>query len=750
MPTRSFASALAVLAAFLTAPVAQAAGPPIVVASWVTDVSATAANLRAEINPNGLPTNYRFEYVSQAAFGQSGFATATKVPLNGGSVGAGTVTAPPLVQHIGGLASSSVYRYRVSATNSAATTLGPEHSLMTQETAPVFHLPDARGWEMVSPVDKDGGAIGAPGALFGGGDFQAAAVSPTFTYSSASAFGSAQGAPPASQYLSARSASGWSTKNVSTPLQSNSYGDRPNGVPYRLSSEDLSSSALFGGDPCRGLAGCPEPTPPPVGSGAPAGYPELYLRASTTGSLQALITQAELNHSSVTREHFEAQLVGATPDLANLVISSCAALTADATEVSAGPGACNAGEQNLYEWSGGALTLLNLLPGETPGTPGAVIAASLGAISSDGSRVYFTMLEDGGLYLGEAGGPAKLIPETLGAGAAFQAASADGSIAYFTKAAHLYRYEAAGEIATDLTPGGEVKGVLAASADGAGVYYQDGSGLELWHQGTTTTIVAGPAAASPANWPPATGAARLSADGAHLAFLSDAELTDYDNSGQSEAYLYGPPVGGGQAELHCASCNPTGQRPQGSASLPGAPSNGKAPLPYKPRSLSADGQRLFFESNDKLASQDTNERTDVYQWEAKGKGDCQLQGGCTGLISSGRSSEGASFLDASANGSDAYFLTDGSLVLTDPGSIDVYDAREGGGFAPPLVPIPCEADACQALPPTPEDPTPGTLLVGPENPPLHFAKEKKKNKNKKQSKKKHHKKQHGKKQGRGR
>ncbi len=93
-------------------------------------------------------------------------------------------------------------------------------------------------------------------------------------------------------------------------------------------------------------------------------------------------------------------------------------------------------------------------------------------------------------------------------------------------------------------------------------------------------------------------------------------------------------------------------------------------------------------------------------------------GGCLGLISSGRGAEGASFVDASANGFDAFFLTGGSLVPTDPGSIDLYDARIGGGFSVPQPPIECIADACQPLPQAPEDPTVGTLIPGPGNPPL--------------------------------
>jgi hypothetical protein len=731
---------------------------PTIKATWVTDVNSTAVNLRSEVNPGGLSSTYRFEYISQAAYEanlasappKEGFANALRAPVSGGApLGSGSIPIA-VVQHAGSLSPLTTYRYRVVASNSSGTTTGPEHPFTTEESAPVFHLPDGRAWEMVSPIDKDGGAIQAPGTLFDGGDFQAAASGSAFAYSSATAFADAKSAPPVSQYLSARTSGGWATQNVSPPIDSASYGDEPEGAPYRLFADGLGASVLFGGTPCRGIASCPEPSAPLPGSPAPAGYAELYLRDSATGTYQALITQAELNHSNVAAEHFEASLVAATPDLSHLVISSCAALTSNATEVSAGPGACEAAEQNLYEWSGGGLTLLNLLPGQTTGTPGAGIAASLAAISADGQRVYFTMLEDGALYLRE-GSQTKLLPETLGGGSAFQGASAtNGQTAYFTKAAHLFRYDAQAQTSSDLTPSGGVSGMLGISADGTVAYFQDAAGIERWQGGSTTQVAVGASASIPTSAPPATGTARVSADGAHLAFLSKEELTDYENAGATELYLYGPSPGSEIPQLICVSCNPTGERPEGSAALPGAPPNGQTPLPYKSRALSADGNRVFFESSDDLNLQDTNQRPDVYQWEAAGEGDCALSPGCVKLISSGRSPEGASFLDASADGSDAYFLTDGALVSQDPGSIDVYDAKVGGGFPEAIKPIPCQADACQALPPTPEDPTPGTLLKGPENPPLHFVKEGKAKpkggKHRKHHKPKHHK-RHGKEKG---
>jgi hypothetical protein len=135
--------------------------------------------------------------------------------------------------------------------------------------------------------------------------------------------------------------------------------------------------------------------------------------------------------------------------------------------------------------------------------------------------------------------------------------------------------------------------------------------------------------------------------------------------------------------------------------------------------LSADSKHVFFDTLDALAPQDTNSDRDVYQWEAPGTGDCTKPVGCVKLISSGRAEGGASFLDASADASDAFFLTDGSLVPGDTGVTDVYDARVGGG-APGTGPaIACFGDACQPLPPEPD--LGAALRCRPVRHPAHFA-----------------------------
>jgi hypothetical protein len=730
---------MVVIAAMALGTSSAQAAPPMVKNTWVTDVGTTSANLRAEIDPQGQPTTYLFEYTSETNYRAKGFAGASRIPATGVAIGGNGL----VLQHTAGLDPDTGYRFRAVATNNDGVKAGAIRRFTTREAEPVFRLPDARGWEMVSPINKNGGSIQSFGANFGGGVIQAAAQGSTVTYTSASSFQDPQGAPGAGQYISRRGRSAWSTENVTPPGVSGSYpGDPVSGVPYQLFSSDLSSALLSNGRRCRKSVTkqCPVENPPLAGSEAPEGYRNYYVRNNSNGSFGALLTSADLAELALGAEDFEVALVGATPSLDHVVLSSCAKLSANATEVAGTDGECDDAKQNLYVKSGSALPkLVNLLPGETIGTPGATLAAQSGAISTDASRIYWTHGKN--LYLRD-GAQTKQVDAAAGGEGTFQTASADGSVAYFTTgelvtppkhpeetpeeeelstpffSLHLWRYLAATDTATDLTPAGGVLGVLGTSDDGTSVYYAKKTtfygpgGVFLWRAGVLTPIAASVATDS---YPPTTGTARVSADGRHLLYVSSAfEITGYDSrhiaTGKPapEVYLFTAPGAIGSGNI-CVSCNPFGERPTGAASLPGAAPNGVDGLySYKPRVLSADSRRVFFDTFDALASQDTNEAKDVYQWEEFGSGDCVKQDGCIRLISSGRAENGASFLDASVDGSDAFFLTDGSLVPSDPGGYDVYDARVGGGYPLPPSVVPCFGDTCQALPPEPDDPTPGT------------------------------------------
>jgi hypothetical protein len=712
---------------------ATAAGAPVLGAAWSSSVFTTTARLHAEVNPNGLFSTYHFDYITKAAYeanlvaAKDGFVGALRSPpASDANLGSGTSTLTVL-QILSGLQADTAYRYRVVAKNSAGTAR-TESPLEFRTFPPPSGalLPDGRGWEMVSPVQKNGGQVDPPETLAGGGLIQAAAQGSAITYSSAASFGQGgQGAPNASQYLAARGSGGWSTENVTAPLYAGSYDNETEGAPYRLFSTDLARGLLMNGKRCRGEAtGCPVPNPPLPGTDAPTGYRNYYLRDTASGGFEALLGAGDVANLDTDPAHFDLQLAGASPDLSAAVLSSCAALSADATEVPSGEG-CDEAKPNLYRWSGGSLALLNLLPAQSTGTPGAELAAPAGAVSESGGRVYFEDLATGNLFLRD-GNATKQVDADAGGGGTFEAASANGSIAYFSKEGHLWRYLAAANSATDLTPSGGLAGVLGAAENGTRVYFQDGAGLKTWAADTTSTVASGAEAADSDNWLPASGTARVSADGTKLLFLSTESLTGYDNTDLatklpiSQVFLYDA----GKAGLACISCNPSGARPIGASSIPGARENGSAegsPI-YKPRVLLAGGQRVFFESADALVLTDTNSDTDVYQWEAPGTGSCNRAGGCLALISSGRATGQTTFVDASADGSDAFFLTEESLIPSDPGSLDLYDARVGGGFPVSPPPIPCTGDSCQVLPPEPTDPTLTTLLSGPGNPGVRYRK----------------------------
>jgi hypothetical protein len=280
----------------------------------------------------------------------------------------------------------------------------------------------------------------------------------------------------------------------------------------------------------------------------------------------------------------------------------------------------------------------------------------------------------------------------------------------------LYQYDLASGVLTDLsvdhTPGdssgANVQGVLGASEDGSYVYFvatgvlasgatPEGDNLYVSHDGTTTFISTLESGDDP-DWLPTGGAwpngygaftSRVTPDGLHLAFDSALSLTGYDNAGFDEIYLYDA----ASNVLSCVSCNPTGGRPLGSSSLDPVEGKTSKSFEYLPRNLSEDGSRVFFDSRDALVPGDVNGRQDVYEWE----------GGRVYLISSGTSGEDSTFLDASASGDDVFFTTTSQLVGQDiDESMDIYDARVGGGFpfTPPSASL-CVGEGCRPAPSSP-------------------------------------------------
>ncbi len=260
---------------------------------------------------------------------------------------------------------------------------------------------------------------------------------------------------------------------------------------------------------------------------------------------------------------------------------------------------------------------------------------------------------------------------------------------------------------------------------------------------------------------------RVTPDGRYVTFMSDRPLTGYDNidaiSGQpdEEVYLYDAETN----RLVCASCNPTGARPIGVHDVQnvkgvlmdesGAWDGDEESGYYKTHghwlaasiapgwhvnwyaathrvSYLSDSGRLFFNSSDALVPQDTNGLADVYEYELPGVGDCtsasvtfsERSGGCVSLISSGQSSSESTFLEASENGDDVFFITAAKLVSEDYDTAnDVYDAHVCSTAVPcrtvPVSPPACTSgDSCKAAPsPQPEifGPAPSATFNGAGN-----------------------------------
>jgi hypothetical protein len=382
-------------------------------------------------------------------------------------------------------------------------------------------------------------------------------------------------------------------------------------------------------------------------------------------------------------------------------------------------------------------------------------------VSADGSRILFEAPLNGNAYLREDGlrtyqlnASEKAVPDPSPQPAAIWEASRDGSRAFFITgeqlldedkdtAPDLYMYdvlEPAGSrltlISASSVSDGNVGAVIGASDDGRYVYFvssgqavpgepppADLPGLYLWHDGDLSYVGGFTDTNRVALNTPRTGRAegvqktsRISPDGRHLLFTDLGDqgwkgrggFPGYEHEGIRELYLYSADSG----RLLCASCDPSGEAPTGSAWIGHKQSPTTAPTSGLSHALSDDGRFVFFSTSDSLVEEDTNGVMDAYRYDARERS--------VALISSGTDDENSFFLGASDDGRDAFFTTRERLSARDvDGAYDLYDARIGGGVPEPrAVPAPCEGESCRsATPPAPPPaPTGSASLIGAGNP----------------------------------
>jgi hypothetical protein len=732
---------------------------PSVGESTASEITTTSANLHAEVNPSFFPTHFRFEYLSEAEYEANGesFLGAKATPETKLGSGGETLDA---AAHVSGLEPDTAYRFRVLAANEngESTSAEPASRFVTYPAYPPG-LPDGRAYEMVSPPRKLGEVFApfqigfscegcVPGESVSMMAMQSAADGDAVVYEG-QPFGAGL-SPKTNEYLSQRLAGGWGTQALSSAAASGYYLDF---------SADLERGILLQDRPAL------SPEAPTRGGLA---FQNLYLRGPG-GDLQPLVTSEPPQRGP---EDFRVIYEGANAGdaeaaaFSHVIFEANDALTGEVGGIAPaapeiGPEIfCDQGRNcNLYEWVGGEPRLVNVLPGNTEAATGAVLGsgyrlsppssaanearAAEHAISDDGSKIFWSEEESGQTYVRIDGEETREIQDHAGA---FLTASADGAKVLLSDGCLYSVEEEACEANLAQGEAAKFKGILGAAEDLSRVYFVDtavlsgendegkvptagGFNLYGWEEGTTTFIgtLLGTdnefTGESYGDWHAAASnrTARVSADGRFVAFISRAALTGYDNTrvgggncigltpACSEVFAYDAV----SEELHCPSCNPSGQRPLGGSRLSLIRTD-PANTPFRQMgNLSANGGgRLFFESEDALSPQDTNGGVeDVYQWEPQGIGDCQRQGGCVRLISSGHSPSPSLFIDSGASGDDAFFITREQLLGQDRDEqLDVYDARVGGGIAAEgeTQNPECQGEACQPAARVPNDPTPAS------------------------------------------
>ncbi len=723
---------------------------PDIVTGAATVPTDTTATLQARLIPNNSPTTYFFEYGLDDSYG------SVVPPSPAGPVGGALPV--DVAETISGLTPSTVYHYRVVASNAHGTTIGIDRSFTTFGEAG-HGLPEGRVYERVSPSDKNSADIergsGSSGFFFYLA--QPSLSGDAVAYASKGNFGGDSGTPVL-QYIARRGVNGWVSEGLSP--RTRPATTITSASPYKWLSDDLSLGAvsthndrLTPGDPPNSI------------------YETfLYLRDLSrpndqlNGAFSLMTTP--ISSAPLDQGTKLGRVADASEDLEQIVFDSSFYLDPE------GPDYAQELNRGVYLWENDEAQFVGFLPdGSVPPRSGVGNGRLIlndhpgdNAISDDGSRVFFTA--DSTVYVRESNTMTSMVGD-----GEFQGAEAmEGKVAFFTSTSRqtsdatagsdncgtgagggcsdLYRWDATappGEQLTDLTVadpnGGGVLGTIGISDDAKKVYFVATGDLApgatpgipnvfLWQEGLGVRHVArlseeteSGASVDRALWSRVLsgaflsggsdggyGGARITDDGAYLLFESRGPVTPYVTNDRTQVYRYDL----ANDDVTCLSCNRRTSSSQGQSFLTfvrksaiQAAGTGDPTL-FLPRNISSDGSRIFFDSTEALLPTDTNGKVDVYEW----------LNGELHLISTGSSGRDSTFFGASEDGDDVFFVTGERLARSDGDeSLDLYDARVGGAEEPAPI-VGCVGDECQGTPTPPpafSNPSSGAL-VGPGNP----------------------------------
>jgi hypothetical protein len=727
-----------------------AAAPPGISGVRPSNVGETTATLNARIDPGGFSTTYRFEYGLSTNYDHA-------IPAAGGSVGAGT-TPVPVSAELTGLDPGVTYHFRVVAENQWGTEVTDDATFdffpqacpnaYARQLTRAAYLPDCRAYELVSP--REGVAVQLyPGDVTEDLFFYTfgsqlvphyktealnlgTAMNPArFSFQGLS--GAIPGTDPPNSlidtYTSTRTVEGWVTRYWGLRGREVLAASGAKCDPAMETCIDYKVRPLLGATPedIEGVSRAP------------------YVWDSEGNSLGRWPTNLSEVQDGI-------KYVGddrPSPDFSHYAFSSVNVpfTSGGLTEV---PG-------SVYDndVQNGTVTKVSVRSNGDDLPPGGEFEefAKVPSVSSDGSHILMTTAEPGGVNLYMRVNDA-ITYEIANGKQTIQliGMTRDGSKVVFASRDHvtpddtdlvfstdIYVWEEQTDELTRISQGNEAGNSNACEpAEGIGPLCS-AVPLKTQRQDTDDRIasVSGDVYFySPEQLDPASpgvfneknlyvyraGAVKyvatldagtaidriqISPDGGHVAFLTAARLTSYDNEGWREMYTFNPDTG----VIRCASCIPTGEPPtilrpaeeQGAAQFPVNPERtvaSKDVLATQSGRFMADDGRTVFATSDALVEADTNGLVDVYEFV----------GGRPQLISSGTAQvdllPGNRFYPGeytgaeaiSRDGVDIYFSTYDTLAPDEDFNgpfLKFYDARTNGGFPPAPVNPPCvAADEC--------------------------------------------------------
>ena len=710
--------------------------PPSIEGFSSSGLTATSADIRRRINPQGFDTHYYVEYGTSSAYGLTAPIPQATLPA-GSSTESVTVHLENLIR--------ATYHFRVVAVSKWGTTATGDqtfnffppvcpNSALRQATGSDF-IPDCRAYELVSPSDTGNVVLTA---------VNPAPPSPYATSPARFAFTGFWGAIPGFDtinnsfdvYVSTRTATGWVSRYVgirgyealsatiptgSTDLSkfidfAGGFGGPSASIPYAWDIQDnflgrwpMDPAAVPGGEG-QSQSGAYQASPDyshmafssnnidfdPEGNGLTAAPGSAYDYDTGSGSITVISKTAGGDDISQEPGNTEStgEYIKFPPSPEKRPARIYQGISRDGSHIlmstTASPGSSSG---RLYMRVADAMTY-EVSQGHDVTYVG---------MTRDGTRVMFASDEpltaddtdssaDVFMWSEETDSLVRISTGVAGAG------DSDACAAAWTENCNAVVVK--GEVDTDNSIAGNSGDIYFYSPELlAGPEYgvENAQNLYVYRNGQVGFV-----ASLPSDGSGALERIQVSPTGAHAAFVTRAGLTSYENAGHSEMYSSDPSTG----SLICVSCNPSG-----------APAAADIDASMNGLFMSDDG-RTFWATREALVAQDSNAIRDVYEFTESRP---QLITAGTGDID-GRGPEArlrSGFSGVSADGVNAYFSTYDTLVAQDHNGpfLKFYDARVGGGFPAPPTLTPCvAADECHGAASAVPSPSPilsdGSLGTG--------------------------------------